>query len=61
VTIDLIQKKVGEQFGLREQDLKIRSNIKAIAFPRQIAMYLLKQLTRATPCAAATRAQPHHQ
>ena len=48
VTIDLIQKKVGEQFGLREQDLKIRSNSKAIAFPRQIAMYLVKQLTSAS-------------
>jgi chromosomal replication initiator protein len=48
VTIDLIQKKVGEQFGLREQDLKIRSNTKAIAFPRQIAMYLVKQLTQAS-------------
>src|ERR1700726_3622673 len=48
VTIDLIQKKVGEQFGLREQDLKIRSNTKAIAFPRQIAMYLVKQLTSAS-------------
>src|SRR6202030_2505012 len=43
ITIDLIQKKVGEQFGLREQDLKVRSNTKAIAFPRQIAMYLVKQ------------------
>ena len=34
--------------GLREQDLKIRSNTKAIAFPRQIAMYLVKQLTQAS-------------
>jgi chromosomal replication initiator protein len=48
ITIDLIQKKVGESFGLREQDLKVRSNTKAIAFPRQIAMYLVKQLTSAS-------------
>ena len=48
VTIELIQKRVGEQFGLRDQDLKIRSNAKAIAFPRQIAMYLVKQLTSAS-------------
>jgi chromosomal replication initiator protein len=48
ITIDLIQKKVGEQFGLREQDLKVRSNTKAIAFPRQIAMYIVKQLTSAS-------------
>jgi chromosomal replication initiator protein len=48
VTIELIQKRVGEQFGLRDQDLKVRSNSKAIAYPRQIAMYLVKQLTHAS-------------
>jgi len=48
VSIDLIQKRVGERFGLREQDLKMRSNSKAIVFPRQIAMYLVKQLTSAS-------------
>jgi len=48
VTIELIQKRVGEQFGLRAQDLKVRSNSKAISFPRQIAMYLTKQLTQAS-------------
>jgi chromosomal replication initiator protein len=48
VTIELIQKRVGEQFGLRDQDLKVRSNTKAIAFPRQIAMYIVKQLTSAS-------------
>jgi len=48
VTIELIQKRVGEQFGLREHDLKMRSNSKAIAFPRQIAMYLARQLTAAS-------------
>jgi chromosomal replication initiator protein len=48
VTIELIQKRVGEQFGLRDQDLKVKSNSKAIAYPRQIAMYLVKQLTTAS-------------
>jgi chromosomal replication initiator protein len=48
VTIELIQRKVGEHFGLRGPDLKQRSNSKAIAFPRQIAMYLVKQLTSAS-------------
>src|SRR5580658_8075322 len=48
VTIELIQKRVGEQFGMRDQDLKVRSNAKAISFPRQIAMYLVKQLTSAS-------------
>ena len=48
VTIELIQKRVGEQYGLRDADLKVRSNSKAIAFPRQVAMYLVKQLTAAS-------------
>jgi chromosomal replication initiator protein len=48
VTIDLIQKRVSEHFDLREQDLKIRSNTRAIAFPRQVAMYIVKQLTTAS-------------
>jgi chromosomal replication initiator protein len=48
VTIEQIQKRVGEHFGLRTQDLKIRSNSKVIAFPRQVAMFLVKQLTSAS-------------
>ena len=48
VTIEQIQKRVGEHFGLRTQELKIRSNSKAIAFPRQVAMYMVKQLTSAS-------------
>ena len=48
VSIDQIQRRVGEHFGLRGQDLKVRSNSKAIAFPRQIAMYMVKQLTSAS-------------
>jgi len=48
ITIDQIQKRVGEHFGLRAQDLKMRSNSKVIAFPRQVAMFLVKQLTSAS-------------
>ncbi len=48
VTIELIQKKVGEHFGMRGPDLKQRSNSRAVAYPRQIAMYLVKQLTSAS-------------
>ena len=48
VTIEQIQKRVGEHFGLRAQDLKIRSNSKVISFPRQVAMFLVKQLTSAS-------------
>ena len=42
------QKRVSEHFNLREQDLKVRSNTRAIAFPRQVAMYIVKQLTTAS-------------
>jgi len=48
VTIEQIQKAVGEVFGLRAQDLKIRSNSKVISYPRQVAMFLVKQLTSAS-------------
>jgi chromosomal replication initiator protein len=48
VTIEQIQKAVGEVFGLRAQDLKIRSNSKIISYPRQVAMFLVKQLTSAS-------------
>jgi chromosomal replication initiator protein len=48
VSIEEIQKRVGEQYGLRGPDLKVKSNTKAIAFPRQIAMYLVKRLTSAS-------------
>jgi chromosomal replication initiator protein len=48
VTIEQIQKRVGEVFGLRAQDLKVRSNSQQIAFPRQIAMFVVKRLTSAS-------------
>jgi chromosomal replication initiator protein len=48
VTIEQIQRRVSEHFGMRIQDLKVRSNAKAIAYPRQIAMYMVKQLTAAS-------------
>jgi chromosomal replication initiator protein len=48
VTIDQIQKRVGDHFGLRPQDLKVRSNSKVIAYPRQVAMFIVKKLTSAS-------------
>jgi len=48
VTIEQIQKRVGEVFGLRAQDLKVRSNSQQIAFPRQVAMFVVKRLTSAS-------------
>ena len=48
ITIDAIQRAVAEQFGLRITEIKAKSNSRAIVFPRQIAMYLSKQMTEAS-------------
>lgn len=51
VTIDLIQKRVSEHFHLREsrvQDPNMRSKRQIIAFPRQLAMYIVRRLTTAS-------------
>jgi len=48
ITIEAIQKAVAEQFGLRVVEIKAKSNSRAIVFPRQIAMYLAKQMTEAS-------------
>jgi len=48
ITIEQIQRKVGEHFGIKVADLKAKSRTQAVAFPRQIAMYLARQLTHAS-------------
>ncbi|MFN0168458.1 MAG: chromosomal replication initiator protein DnaA [Bryobacteraceae bacterium] len=48
ITIDSIQKAVAEQFGLKPGQLKEKSNARTIAYPRQVAMYLVKELTHAS-------------
>lgn len=45
VTIDAIQKAVAARFKLQQQQLRQRSNAHSISYPRQIAMYLAKELT----------------
>ena len=48
VTIPAIQRAVAEELEIKPEQLCTRSNAKAIALPRQIAMYLCKNLTRAS-------------
>jgi chromosomal replication initiator protein len=48
VTIETIQKHVADYYQLKLADLKSRNNSKSVAMPRQIAMYLCKQLTHAS-------------
>ena len=45
ISIDIIQKKVAEYFNLSHIDLRGRKRTKAIAFPRQIGMYIARELT----------------
>jgi chromosomal replication initiator protein len=45
ISIDLIQKKVAEHFDLRLADMTGKRRPENIAFPRQIAMFLSRQLT----------------
>ncbi|MBB5685177.1 chromosomal replication initiator protein DnaA [Sphingobium boeckii] len=45
VTIDEIQKRVCDHFDIRQNDLVSARRARAIARPRQIAMYLAKRLT----------------
>jgi chromosomal replication initiator protein len=48
ITIETIQRSVAEQFGMRVAELKQKNNSRQIVVPRQIAMYLAKQLTEAS-------------
>jgi chromosomal replication initiator protein len=41
-----VLKLVAAHYGLRVSDMKAKSNAKPIAFPRQVAMYLCRQLTK---------------
>jgi len=45
VTIDLIQRTVAEYFAMSVNDLKGKRRSKAIAFPRQVSMYIARNLT----------------
>jgi chromosomal replication initiator protein len=45
ITIDEIQKKVAEHFNVRIADMHSARRARVVARPRQVAMYLAKQLT----------------
>jgi chromosomal replication initiator protein len=48
VTMDAVLKAVAEKFNLQPAQLKQKTNAWQIAHPRQIAMYLIKELTHAS-------------
>ena len=45
VTVESIQKLVANHYNLKVAELKSKNNSQQISFPRQVAMYLCKQLT----------------
>ncbi|MCM3707402.1 MULTISPECIES: chromosomal replication initiator protein DnaA [Cytobacillus] len=45
ITILEIQRVVGEHFNVKLEDFKAKKRTKSVAFPRQIAMYLSRELT----------------
>jgi chromosomal replication initiator protein len=48
ITVESIIKAVAEKFSLQPAQLKQKTNVQQIAYPRQIAMYLCKELTTAS-------------
>jgi chromosomal replication initiator protein len=48
ITIDAVQKAVAERFGIKPAQLREKSNRKEIVGPRQVAMFLVKELTQAS-------------
>ena len=48
VTMDAVLKAVAERFQIKPSQLKEKSNTKKVVYPRQIAMYLIKELTDAS-------------
>ncbi|MGV3465876.1 MAG: chromosomal replication initiator protein DnaA [Heyndrickxia sp.] len=45
ITIFDIQKKIGEEYNVKLEDFKAKKRTQSVAFPRQIAMYLARELT----------------
>ncbi|MEW5762477.1 MAG: chromosomal replication initiator protein DnaA [Bacillota bacterium] len=45
ITCELIQEAVSDYFQLKPEDLKAKKRTRNVAFPRQVAMYLTRELT----------------
>jgi chromosomal replication initiator protein len=48
ISVESILRAVAERYSLTPAQLKMKSNTRQIAYPRQIAMYLVKELTHAS-------------
>ena len=45
ITVELVQKTVSKYYKIKESTIKGKKRIRSIVFPRQIAMYLCRELT----------------
>ena len=45
ITVEHIQKVVSDHYGIPEEAMKVKKRTSSLAFPRQIAMYLSRELT----------------
>ena len=45
MTVEQIQHVVADHFGIPEEAMKVRKRTSSIAFPRQVAMFLCRELT----------------
>jgi|OM-RGC.v1.002424826 chromosomal replication initiator protein len=45
ITVELIQKSIAEHFEIKSEELKAKNRSRTISHPRQIAMYLARELT----------------
>jgi len=48
ISMDAVLRAVAEKFGIPPSQLKQKGNARTIVFPRQVAMYLVKELTTAS-------------
>ena len=48
ITIEAVQKAVAERYGIKPSQLREKSNRREIVLPRQVAMYVAKELTKAS-------------
>jgi chromosomal replication initiator protein len=48
ITIDTVVRAVADRFSLQPNQLKQKTNARNIAYPRQVAMYMAKELTHAS-------------
>ncbi|OIN98019.1 chromosomal replication initiation protein DnaA [Candidatus Desantisbacteria bacterium CG1_02_49_89] len=45
ISVELVQRVVARAFGIRFEDMKVKRRDREIVFPRQVAMYLARELT----------------